>query len=333
LSDAALVVIVAIALAFDFTNGFHDTANAVATSVSTRALSPRVAVLIAAVMNFLGAFSSTKVAKTVGGGLINTSPGFVTAHLLFAALAGAIVWNLITWRLGLPSSSTHALIGGLLGAALARGGQDPVDWSNLWHKTIVPGIASPFIGFLLAGFVMVLILWGFRRVRPAPLNRGFRTLQIASGSFLAFAHGTNDAQKTMGVIALALYAAGHSSSPADIPDWVIASAAVSMALGTYIGGWRIMRTMGTRIFKLRPPQGFASQVTASSVLYTVATKYGFPVSTTHVISGSVMGAGATTKVSAVRWGVAADIVGAWLLTIPAAAIVAAALYELLSLLF
>jgi PiT family inorganic phosphate transporter len=333
LSDAALVVIVAIALAFDFTNGFHDTANAVATSVSTRALSPRVAVLIAAVMNFLGAFSSTKVAKTVGGGLINTSPGFVTAHLLFAALAGAIVWNLITWRLGLPSSSTHALIGGLLGAALARGGQDPVDWSNLWHKTIVPGIASPFIGFLLAGFVMVLILWGFRRVRPAPLNRGFRTLQIASGSFLAFAHGTNDAQKTMGVIALALYAAGHSSSPADIPDWVIASAAASMALGTYIGGWRIMRTMGTRIFKLRPPQGFASQVTASSVLYTVATKYGFPVSTTHVISGSVMGAGATTKVSAVRWGVAADIVGAWLLTIPAAAIVAAALYELLSLLF
>ncbi len=333
MSDAALVVIVAIALAFDFTNGFHDTANAVATSVSTRALSPRVAVLIAAVMNFLGAFSSTKVAKTVGGGLINTSPGFVTAHLLFAALAGAIVWNLITWRLGLPSSSTHALIGGLLGAALARGGQDPVDWSNLWHKTIVPGIASPFIGFLLAGFVMVLILWGFRRVRPAPLNRGFRTLQIASGSFLAFAHGTNDAQKTMGVIALALYAAGHSSSPADIPDWVIASAAASMALGTYIGGWRIMRTMGTRIFKLRPPQGFASQVTASSVLYTVATKYGFPVSTTHVISGSVMGAGATTKVSAVRWGVAADIVGAWLLTIPAAAIVAAALYELLSLLF
>ncbi len=333
MSDAALVVIVAIALAFDFTNGFHDTANAVATSVSTRALSPRVAVLIAAVMNFLGAFSSTKVAKTVGGGLINTSPGFVTAHLLFAALAGAIVWNLITWRLGLPSSSTHALVGGLLGAALARGGSDPVDWSNLWNKTIWPGLVSPVIGFLLAGFLMVLILWTFRRVRPAPLNRGFRVVQIASGSFLAFAHGTNDAQKTMGVIALALYAAGHTNSPTNIPDWVIAAAAASMAAGTYIGGWRIMRTMGTRIFKLRPPQGFASQATASSVLYTVATRYGFPVSTTHVISGSVMGAGATTKVSAVRWGVAADMVGAWMLTIPAAALVSASIYGLLSLVF
>jgi inorganic phosphate transporter, PiT family len=333
LSDAALVVVVAIALAFDFTNGFHDTANAVATSVSTRALSPRTAVLIAAIMNFVGAFTSTKVAKTVGGGLINTSPGFVTAHLLFAALVGAIAWNLITWRLGLPSSSTHALIGGLLGAALARGGDNPVDWSNLWHKTIVPGVASPFIGFLIAGLLMVAILWAFRRVRPAPLNRGFRILQIASGSFLAFAHGTNDAQKTMGVIALALFAAGHTSSPADIPDWVIASSAASLALGTYTGGWRIMRTMGTRIFKLRPPQGFAAQVTASGVLYTVATKYGFPVSTTHVISGSVMGAGATTKMSAVRWGVAADIVGAWLLTIPAAAIVSAVLYGLLSVIF
>jgi PiT family inorganic phosphate transporter len=257
----------------------------------------------------------------------------VTAHLLFAALAGAIVWNLLTWRLGLPSSSTHALIGGLLGAALARGGDNPVDWSNLWNKTIWPGIASPFIGFLIAGLLMVAILWAFRRVRPAPLNRGFRILQILSGSFLAFAHGTNDAQKTMGVIALALYASGHTSAPSDIPTWVIASAAASMAAGTYIGGWRIMRTMGTRIFKLRPPQGFAAQVTASSVLYTVATKYGFPVSTTHVISGSVMGAGATTKMSAVRWGVAADIVGAWLLTIPAAAIVSAILYAVLSLIF
>jgi inorganic phosphate transporter, PiT family len=333
LSETALVIVVAIALAFDFTNGFHDTAHAVATSVSTRALSPRMAVLIAAVMNFLGAFTSTKVAKTVGGGLINTQAGFVTAHVLLAALLGAMAWNLLTWRLGLPSSSTHALIGGLLGAALARGGSNPVDWSNLWNKTVFPGLVSPVIGFLLAGLVMVLILWGFRRVRPAPLNRGFRIAQIASGSFLAFAHGTNDAQKTMGVIALALYAAGHSSSPADIPDWVIASAAASMALGTYIGGWRIMRTMGTRIFKLRPPQGFAAQVTASSVLYAVATRYGFPVSTTHVISGSVMGAGATTRFSAVRWGVAADIVGAWLLTIPAAAAVAAVLYAVLSALF
>jgi inorganic phosphate transporter, PiT family len=332
-TDAQLVAVVAIALAFDFTNGFHDTANAVATSVSTRALSPRVAVLVAAVMNFLGAFTSTKVAKTVGGGLINTTPGFVNAHVLFAALLGAIAWNLLTWRLGLPSSSSHALVGGLVGAALARGGPDPVNWHALWTKVGWPGLASPVIGFLLAGALMLAILWGFRRVRPGPLNRGFRTLQIASGSFLAFSHGTNDAQKTMGVIALALYAANQTSSPADIPDWVIAAAAVAMGLGTYIGGWRIMRTMGTRIFKLRPPQGFAAQTTASTVIYAVATRYGFPVSTTHVISGSVMGAGATTRVSAVRWGVAADMLVAWALTIPAAGLVAAAMYGLLSVAF
>jgi inorganic phosphate transporter, PiT family len=332
-SDAQLVAVVAIALAFDFTNGFHDTANAVATSVSTRALSARSAVAIAAVMNFLGAFTSTKVAQTVGGGLINTAPGYVTARVLFAALLGAIGWNLLTWRAGLPSSSSHALVGGLIGAAIARGGSNPVDWGALWHKVVWPGLTSPLIGFLLAGLLMVAILWGFRRVRPAPLNRGFRTLQIASGSFLAFAHGTNDAQKTMGVIALALYTSHRTSSPTDIPTWVIVSAAFSMAVGTYIGGWRIMRTMGTRIFKLRPPQGFAAQTTASAVLYTVATRYGFPVSTTHVIAGSVMGSGATTRVSAVRWGVAADIVAAWVLTIPAAGLAAAAVYGLLSVAF
>ena len=253
--------------------------------------------------------------------------------MLLAALLGAIVWNLLTWRLGLPSSSSHALIGGLVGAAIARGGSHPVDWGALWSKVGWPGLASPFIGFLLAGLVMLAILWGFRRVRPAPLNRGFRLLQILSGSFLAFAHGTNDAQKTMGVMALALYAAHRTSSPTDIPDWVIASAALAMGAGTYIGGWRIMRTMGTRIFKLRPPQGFAAQTTASAVIYTVATKYGFPVSTTHVISGSVMGAGATTRVSAVRWGVAGEMVIAWLLTIPAAALVAAGVYGLLSAAF
>jgi PiT family inorganic phosphate transporter len=329
-STAQLVAVVAIALAFDFTNGFHDPANAVATSVSTRALSARRAVAIAAVMNFLGAFTSTKVAQTVGGGLINTAPGYITAQVLFAALFGAIGWNLLTWRLGLPSSSSHALVGGLIGAAIARGEPDPVDWSALWNKVIWPGLTSPVIGFLLAGLLMVLILWAFRRVRPAPLNRGFRTLQIASGSFLAFAHGTNDAQKTMGVIALALYASHRTASPTTIPNWVIAAAALSMALGTYIGGWRIMRTMGTRIFKLRPPQGFAAQTTASAVLYTVATRYGFPVSTTHVIAGSVMGSGATTRVSAVRWGVAADMVAAWVFTIPAAGLAAAAFYGLLS---
>src|SRR5690242_6028082 len=333
MNTVGLVVLVTVALVFDFTNGFHDAANAVATSISTRAMRPLSALGMAAALNVVGALVSTKVAATVGSGIIEVSTGTHGLVVVFSALIGGIVWNLLTWRLGLPSSSTHALIGGLLGAALESGSPNPVDWSNLWNKTIYTGIASPVIGFLIAGLLMVVILWAFRRTRPAPLNRGFRIHQIASGSFLAFAHGTNDAQNTMGVIALALYAAGHSSSPANIPTWVIASAATSMALGTYIGGWRIMRTMGTRIFKLRPPQGFAAQATASSVLYTVATKYGFPVSTTHVISGSVMGAGATTKMSAVRWGVAADIVAAWMLTIPAAAIVAAALYGLLSLVF
>ena len=267
-------------------------------------------------MNFLGAFSSTAVAKTVGDGLINTDPGRVTPHLILAALFGAIAWNLFTWYLGLPSSSSHALVGGLVGAALAAGGPDPVQWDGIWNKVVWPGLASPVIGFVLAGALMVAILWAFRRVLQGPLNRAFRLAQVFSGSFMAFAHGTNDAQKTMGVIALALYSAGHTSSPTVIPTWVIAVAATAIAAGTYVGGWRIMRTMGTRIFKLEPPQGFAAQATASGVLYTVATRYGFPVSTTHVISSSVMGAGATTRVSAVRWGVAADIVTAWILDDP-----------------
>ena len=328
MSDGLLVFVVVVALLFDFTNGLHDTANAVATSVSTRALSPRVAVLIAAIINFLGAFTSTAVAKTVGGGLINTDN--LTGHLILAALFGAIAWNLFTWYLGLPSSSSHALVGGLVGAALASGGPNPVDWSGIWNKVAWPGLASPIIGFAIAGVIMLAILWIFRRVRPGPLNRGFRGAQILSGSFMAFAHGTNDAQKTMGVIALALFTAGHTSDPTVIPTWVIVAAGLAIALGTYVGGWRIMRTMGTRIFKLEPPQGFAAQTTASAVLYTVATRYGFPVSTTHVISSSVMGAGATTRVSAVRWGVAADIVTAWLLTIPAAGLVAAGMYEIMN---
>ena len=328
MSDAILVLVVVVALAFDFTNGFHDTANAVATSVSTRALQPRLAVALAALMNFAGAFASTNVAKTVGSGVINTSPAFVTGRLLLAALLGAIAWNLITWYLGLPSSSTHALIGGLVGAAIATGASDPVQWSVIWHSVVVPAVESPVIGFVIAGAVMLAIVWLFARSRPAPLNRGFRGAQILSGSLMSFLHGTNDAQKTMGVIALALFASGHSSSPAHIPDWVIVAAGTSIALGTYVGGWRIMRTMGTRIFKLQPPQGFAAQTTASLVLYATA-RNGFPVSTTQVIAGSVMGAGASTKLSAVRWGVAANIVFAWVLTLPAAAISAALVYEAL----
>jgi PiT family inorganic phosphate transporter len=324
MNDLMLWVVIACAIAFDFTNGFHDTANAVATSVSTRALAPRTAVLIAAVMNLAGAFAWTAVAQTVGSGLLN---GAVSLRVLLAAVLGASVWNLLTWRLGLPSSSSHALIGGLVGAAVAGGGTAAVDWGGIWYKVVVPAVESPLIGFVLAGVVMLAILWGFRRVRPAPLTRSFRHLQIASGSLMAFLHGTNDAQKTMGVIALALYSTHHISS-FYIPWYVKVGAGLALGVGTYVGGWRIMRTMGTRITKLESPQGFAAQTTASVVLAITASQ-GFPISTTHVISGSVMGAGATTKLSAVRWGVAANIVVAWVVTLPAAALAAAALYGLL----
>ena len=327
MTEGLLWLVLITAVVFDFTNGFHDTANAVATTVSTRALTPRVAVLVAAVMNLAGAFVYTAVAKTVGSGLIDTK--IVTEKLLLAALLGAIGWNLLTWRLGLPSSSSHALIGGLIGGAIAAGGRDAVDWGGLWHKVIVPALQSPVIGFVIAGVVMLVLLWGFRRVRPAPLNRSFRVLQVGSGSLMAFLHGTNDAQKTMGVMALALYSTGHISS-FYIPWYVKVGAGLALGAGTYVGGWRIMRTMGTRIFKLEPPQGFAAQTTASLVLWYTA-RSGFPISTTQVVSGSVMGAGATTKLSAVRWGVAANIVVAWVLTLPAAALTAAAVYYVITI--
>ena len=269
MNDVLLVVVVVVALGFDFTNGFHDTANAVATSVSTRALTPRVAVLIAAVMNFVGALISTAVAKTVGSGLIDTDLVAKNAtsgqHLLLAALIGAITWNLFTWYLGLPSSSSHALVGGLVGAALAANGSDGVLWDGIWHKVALPGAISPLLGFAIAMALMLAIIWIFRRVKPGPLNRGFRWAQIASGSFMAFAHGSNDAQKTMGVIALALFTS-HRIDSFYIPKYVIVGAGLAIAVGTYVGGWRIMRTMGTRIFSLEPPHGFAAQPTASALL-------------------------------------------------------------------
>jgi inorganic phosphate transporter, PiT family len=327
MSHGLLWVVIAFAVAFDFTNGFHDTANAVATTVSTRALTPRVAVLVAAVMNLAGAFTSTAVAKTVGAGLVDTH--LVTQHLVLAALLGAIAWNLITWRLGLPSSSSHALVGGLVGAALVAEGSRAVLWRGIWEKVVIPGALSPVVGFFGALVLMTAILWIFRRVKPAPLNRGFRYAQIVSGSFMAFSHGANDAQKTMGVIALSLFTSGEISH-FYVPDWVIALSGVAIAAGTYAGGWRIMRTMGTRIFRLEPPHGFAAQTTASALIYAVATKLGYPISTTHVISGAVMGAGSTVRLSAVRWGVATDILAAWLFTLPAAAIMSAIVYEVIA---
>jgi PiT family inorganic phosphate transporter len=324
-----LVITIAFALAFDFTNGFHDTANAVATSVSTRALSPRLAVLIAALANLGGAFATTAVAKTVGSGLIDT--GLATPKTVLAAMFGAIAWNLLTWWWGLPSSSSHALIGGLIGAALSQSGSGGVQWGGLKDKVLVPSLVSPVVGFVAAGAILLAIYWVFRRITPGVANRGFRLAQLVSGTFVAFTHGANDAQKTMGVIALALYANGDIKT-FYIPTWVILAAGLAIGAGTYTGGWRIMRTMGQRIFKMEPASGFSAQASTAGVLYATA-HLGFPVSTTHVISGSVMGAGATQKFSAVRWGVAGDILAAWLFTIPAAALVAAALYWPVSWIF
>ena len=317
-----LVIVVAVALGFDFTNGFHDTANAVATSVATRALSPRMAVLIAALANLAGAFVTTAVAKTVGKGIIDA--GLANEKTVLAALLGAIAWNLLTWWLGLPSSSSHALIGGLIGAAFVQSGTKGVQWDGLLHKVLLPALASPAIGFVAAFLLLVAIYWIFRGLTPGVANRGFRLGQLASGTWVAFTHGANDAQKTMGVIALALYESGRISH-FYIPTWVIVAAGLAIAAGTYVGGWRIMRTMGQRIFRMEPEAGFAAQVAGGTVLY-FATRLGYPVSTTHVISGSVMGAGATKRLSAVRWGVAGNIVLAWVLTIPAAALVAGAFY-------
>jgi PiT family inorganic phosphate transporter len=322
LSDGLLVLVVLVALSFDFTNGFHDTANAVATSVSTRALTPRLAVLIASLANLAGAFVTTAVASTVGKGIIDT--GLATDKTVLAALFGAITWNLITWWLGLPSSSSHALIGGLIGAALVQSGSEGVQWHSIVHSVVLPGIFAPIIAFAAAFALLLAILWLFFRVTVGIANRGFRLGQLASGTWVAFTHGANDAQKTMGVIALALFTNG-TIDHFYIPTWVKVAAGVSIAAGTYVGGWRIMRTVGQRIFDIEPASGFAAQATAGTTIY-LATHLGYPLSTTHVISGAVIGAGATKRFSAVRWGIAGNIVMAWILTIPAAALVAAACY-------
>jgi PiT family inorganic phosphate transporter len=322
LSELTLIAVVAVALFFDFTNGFHDTANSIATSVSTRALSPRAAVLSAAVLNVAGAFVSLEVAATVAKGIV--IPEVITLDVVLAGLVGAITWNLITWYLGLPSSSSHALIGGMLGSAVAASGLDVVKWGGLREKVLIPSLIAPFAGLVSAAALMIAITWLIRRRAPGTVNRVFRRLQLVSGGFVAFTHGTNDAQKTMGIIALALIASGHLAPDADPPFWVIVSAALAMGAGTYAGGWRIIKTLGTRIAKLDPPQGFAAQTACASILWTTA-HYGFPVSTTHTISGCVMGAGASRRLSAVRWGVAGSIVIAWVMTIPCAAAVGAAM--------
>ena len=329
MEDLTLVAVVIVALFFDFTNGFHDTANAIATSVSTRALTPRTAVLLASILNFVGAFASFAVAATIAKGIVN--PDAITLNVILAGLVGAITWNLITWFLGLPSSSSHALIGGVAGSAIAASGLDVINWDGIWDKVVIPGILSPVVGFAIALTLMLVIVWVIRRRSPTRVNRVFRRAQIVSGSFVAFTHGTNDAQKTMGIIALALVVSGHLNEDfSRPPSWVIVSSALAMAIGTYVGGWRIIRTMGTRIAKIDPPQGFAAQTACAGILWTTA-HYGFPVSTTQTITGSVMGAGTIRGLSAIRWPIAGNIAIAWVLTLPAAGLVGALMEEVTKL--
>jgi PiT family inorganic phosphate transporter len=322
-SDLVLWVVIGAALAFDFTNGFHDTANAVAPAISTRAMPPRVAVTLAAALNFVGAFLSLSVAATIATGIVDSDQ--VTTPIVFAGLIGAITWNLATWFFGLPSSSSHALIGGVVGATLAADGPDAVQFSGLLDKVVIPALVAPVLAMVVAGGAILIAYRIVGRQRPGPVTRGFRLGQWVSGSLFSLSHGTNDAQKTMGIMFLALVANGNLQPSDDVPTWIIVSAATAIALGTYVGGWRIIRTMGMRIIKMDPPQGFAAQGAGAAVILS-ASHVGFPLSTTHVMSGAIMGAGAAKRVSAVRWGVAGNIVTAWLLTLPASAAVGAITY-------
>jgi len=324
---ATVIAVIVIALVFDYTNGFHDAANAIATSVSTRALTPRAALLLAAVMNFVGAFLGTKVAKTVFS-VLEPPSGEHALVVILAALLGAITWNLITWYLGMPSSSSHALIGGLVGAGLAGG--VTVHWDSVVEKVVYPMLLSPVVGGLGAFVLMLVILWTFKDKRPGPVNRGFRLAQTVSASAMALGHGLQDAQKTMGVIVLALVVGGYQDG-FDIPWWVVVLAASAISLGTYSGGWRIMRTLGRRIIHIDPPAGFAAETVAASVLYTTAYVFEAPISTTQTITGSIMGAGSVRGRKAVRWAVARNILVAWVLTIPMAGLVAALTYYVVHL--
>ncbi len=323
---AMLVFVIVLAVAFDYTNGFHDTANSIATSVATRALSPGWAILMATSFNFIGAFAGTAVAKTIGSGLVDEQT--TTQAIIAAALIGAIGWNLITWQQGLPSSSSHALIGGLLGATIIGAGAGAVNVNGVVNKVLIPMLTSPVAGFVIAFALMLSIYWVFRRSRRKPMARRFRRLQVMSAGFMAFAHGSNDAQKTMGIITLALFSAGVIPEVA-VPTWVIIISATALSAGTAVGGWRIMKTMGQRVAKLEPVHGFAAETTAASILLVTA-ELGAPVSTTQVISGSIMGVGASQGARAVRWGVARRILVAWVLTLPGAGILAALAWVVLN---
>ncbi|MCX7307352.1 MAG: inorganic phosphate transporter [Afipia sp.] len=318
-----LVGLIAVALLFDFLNGLHDAANSIATIVSTRVLRPQYAVAWAAFFNFIAfAVFGLHVAQTIGTGIIE--PSVIDPQVIFAALIGAIMWNLITWALGMPSSSSHALIGGLLGAGISKAGIHVMVWSGL-SKTLLAIVLSPFVGFVLALMLTAIVSWAAVRSTPFAVDRAFRILQFASASLYSLGHGGNDAQKTMGIIAVLLYSQGHLGTEFSVPFWVVLSCQAAMALGTLLGGWRIVRTMGLRITKLNPMQGFCAETGGAATLF-MATYLGIPVSTTHTITGAIVGVGAARRVSAVRWNVASSIVVAWIFTIPASALVAAITY-------
>ncbi len=325
----ALIATLVLAVIFDYINGFHDTANAIATSVSTRALKPEYAIVLSATANFVGALAGTAVAQTIASGLVNPVPTTTSGVdpnvlIVIAALIGAIIWNLITWRLGIPSSSSHALIGGLLGASIAAGGLAAVQWDGVATKVIFPLVTSPLIGFAGAYAFMVGIYWVFRHARPQRLNGRFRRAQILSASYMAFSHGSNDAQKTMGIMTLALFSAGVIDTK-EVPLPVILVAATAISLGTAVGGWRIIKTMGQKVVKLDPVHGFAAETTAATVILG-ASHFGMPVSTTQVITSAIVGVGSVDRVKAVHWGVVGDILVAWILTLPAAGLLAGSSY-------
>lgn len=328
---ALLVLVVFSALAFDYINGFHDTANAIATSVSTRALTPRRAVILAALFNFFGALYSTGVAQTLAKDIV--SPQYAPSEVVIAALLGAIAWNLITWYYGIPSSSSHAIIGGMIGAAASHAGLGILHWDGL-TKIVLALIFSPIAGMILGFIIMKVLFFLFQRAAPSKVNHGFRKMQILSAALLAFNHGSNDAQKSMGIITLALVAVGMQASTNLVPPlWVKIACALAMAAGTSIGGWRIIRTMGGKIFKLEPINGFAADLSSSIVIWTATVFPGLhlPVSTTHVVSGSIMGVGSAKRVSAVRWGVAQQMLMAWVVTIPSSALISGIIFKIISL--
>ncbi|GLU49155.1 inorganic phosphate transporter [Nocardiopsis ansamitocini] len=327
-TDPALLAVVAVALVFAFTNGFHDAANSIATSISTRALTPRVAVVMAACMNLLGAFLGEGVARTISQNIIAPPPGHPGLMVLFAALCGAIAWNVFTWYRGMPSSASHALVGGMLGAALVSAAT--VDWGGVGTSFLIPMLVSPLMGALLGYLLMLAILWGFRNARPRSVGRKFRLAQSVSAAAMALGNGLQDAQKTMGIVVLALVTTGYQQSY-DVPTWAIVGAAVAMSLGTATGGWRIMRTLGHRVIQLDAPKGFAAEATVSLIMGATSFIWHVPVSSTHIITSAIVGVGSTRRLSAVRWGVAGDIVVIWLLTVPSAALIAAGVYGLLYL--